>query len=198
MNDIITDFLAQHFISLSFISRVAGSVYSLPKTKEITIPVATKIYTTNDQNEVICQMEQDYYDLIPDHREIGILYFEDEVGARVEQSNKRYNTWVGEVKLVFWCNTKQIGTEYSLSDLEKILLNSLPGQVPANGLFFGGSVNWSKENPRSLNPFKKYSYDEARTKYLSPPYGFFCKNIRYVVRAARNCPTQVYLNPELC
>ena len=198
MNEIISDFLAQTFITLPFVSRAAGCVYGLPKDKDTLIPVAPKIYTTNEQNTVSCEVEQDFYDLIPDHREIGILYFEDDMGARLTASNKRYNTWSGELTLVFWGNLKRVGLAYDMSDLEAALMAALPYEVPSSGLFFGGSINWSREIGKNRNPFRKYSYDETRTQYLAPPYGFFSKTVKYTVRAARNCPSSIVLTPIEC
>lgn len=202
MNEIITDFLAQHFITLPFVSRAAGCVTVLRKPKsgggEIKIPVAQLVYKTTEAGVTVCDVEQDYQDLIPVSTETGILYFEDLVGAKVTDSNKRYNTWEGRLKLVFWANLKKIGQLTTMGDLETAIIGNLPQQIAANGAFFGASVRMSKIFPKRPSPFDYYNYNEVQTQFLAAPYGYFSLEIAYTARASRGCPTNITLNPELC
>lgn len=202
MNEIITDFLAQHFISLPFVSRAAGCVTVLRKAKngggEIKIPVAQLVYKTNEAGVTVCDVEQDYQDLIPVSSETGILYFEDLVGAKVVGSNKRYNTWEGRLKLVFWANLKKIGQLTTMGDLEAAIIGNLPQEIAANGAFFGAKVNMSKIFPKRPSPFAFYNYNETQTQFLAAPYGYFSLEISYTAMASRGCPTNITLNPELC
>ena len=196
MNELIAKYLAQHFGGLNFVTRAAGCVQSLQLKEGQTLPVSTYVYSTNPQGVQTCEMAADYYALVPDSKEIGILYFEDERGSRVTEHTTRMDTWEGEIKLVFWANLNRSGAE--LKDLEAAILEGLPLQIGGNAHFLGGVLNWSREVAKADNPFRKYSYDEARTKYLSPPYGYFSKVVKYTVWATRVCPLAVELNPEAC
>ena len=202
MNGIITDFLAQHFINLPFVSRAAGCVTVLKKSKsggaDKKIPVAQIVYKTTEAGVTVCDFEQDYQDLIPVSTETGILYFEDLVGTKVIDSNKRYNTWEGRLKLVFWANLKKIGQPTTMRDLEEAIMANLPQQIAGSGAFFGASLRMSKIFPKRPSPFDYYDYNESQTQFLAAPYGYFSLEIAYTARASRGCPTNITLNPELC
>lgn len=201
MTEVITDFLAQHYINLPFVSRAAGAVTMLRRPKngggETRIPVAPFVYTSNGAKE--CDTEQDYEHLIPVSGETGILYFEDATGARVVDANRRYNTWKGRLKLVFWANLKKIGGGVTMGDLETAVISNLPREITANDSgFFGASLSMSRIYPKRPSPFVAYTYDEKQNQFLSAPYGYFSLEIGFTARASRGCPTNITLNPEQC
>lgn len=201
MNEVITDFLAQHLINLPFVSRAAGVVNMLVTEsggKPNKIPVAPLIYTLNGEDNN-CDVEADYHSLVPDGKEVGILYFEEIDGAKLkEDGNRRINTWVGKLKLVFWSNLKKVGNDTTIGDLERIILSNIPRKITANGSFLGATVKTTKILPKRPSPFDKYSYKETKTLYLSLPYGYTSLEINYTALTSPNCPTNIVLNPEIC
>lgn len=201
MNELVADFLAQHFSSLPFVTRAAGCVSVLVRSKkdqvDARIPVARRVFDTTAEG-VLCLTAQDHYDLVPDGRQSAILYFEDRAGARVTESSKRIVTWEGRLKLVLWVNFKLIGEAYTLGEIERHVLANIPVEIPASGTFFGASVKPSKTLPKTPNPFAAYTYDEAQSQYLTAPYDYLSLELTYIARASRGCPTALALNPSQC
>lgn len=202
MNGIIADFLAQHYLTLPFVTRAAGCVSTLSKpgkNKSVTkIPVAMRVFEETPTGPTLCIGDEDYHALTPDSSQAAILYFEDVAGAKVIASNSRYLTWEGRVKLVLWVNFALIGAEFTLGELEASILANTPTELTASGALYGAIITPSKIYPKLPSPFEAYSYDEAQRQYLTAPYGYTSMEITYKARAARGCGANIVLNPVVC
>ena len=79
MNELIGDVLAQHFITLPFVTRTAGCVEIFKKSTKSVIkkfPVAGQIYKT-DSGQIYCDKSEDYQPITPNSQETGIVFFEE-------------------------------------------------------------------------------------------------------------------------
>jgi len=202
MNEIIADFLAQHYLTLPFVTRAAGCVSVLSKPKKdktvAKLPVTLRLFEQTEEGAVLCSRDEDYYPLTPDSSQAAILYFEDVAGAKVVDSNSRYLTWEGRLKLVLWTNFKLIGDELTLGDLEASLLANTPAAISASGALLGATVKPTRIFPKVPSPFSSYSYEEAQRQYLTAPYGYTAIELTYTARAARGCAANIVLNPVVC
>lgn len=201
MNEIVAEGLAQALIDLPFLSRVCGCVTRVKKIitsdNVKTFPATKVLHKSVVGGTSECVVTGDYYEMIPDDNEIGMLYFED-LGANVVDSTSRYNTWKGRLKMVVWLNMKRIGGDNGPGVLIGAVLKAVPSSIDISGRFLGGTIKPSKIDPKSFNPFAYYSYDEARQQYLMYPFDYFSIDLAYVARTSKNCETTVVINPESC
>jgi len=199
MNEIIADFLAQHFINMPYVTRAAGCVqmrkYKGKGGAEKRVPAASKVYQQLQPEEIRC--DPDSLDLVPQSRETGILYFEDK-GAKNTNSNKRMDTWEGKLELVYWANFKKIGADTSIGDLQGNILQNLPQNIAASGALISATVKPSRIMPKRPSPFDPYTYDEAATQFITPPYDYLHIEISYKALTLAGCATNIILNPDEC
>lgn len=212
MIDRLAEILAQHYIGLSFVSKTAGAVQTLKKPiangKTLKLPVARQVYKKGIGSmdvegwfevgaEVTCDTEQPYYELLPDTKETGILYFES-LGARSASHNKRYSTFTGFLKLVCWLNLKKIGTDIEPYLLGEAVMANMPQEIEPDGYFMGAHLKVAQIAPKRPSPFDQYDLNEAQRQYITYPYDYFSFNIEYKVMVLNACASNIELNPNIC
>ena len=139
-----------------------------------------------------------YKDLCPDSNIGCMVYFED-LGARMLGEVGSRRKWKASYRLVCWINQKKLGTnECSIS--AKILntfLNKIP-QVPFNsGIYQRCSIDILGQDPKSYNPFSKFSYDEDKTQYLMYPYDYFSIQLDFNAEVDRRCADDFIKQTEI-
>lgn len=177
-----------------FIDKLAGVVKTISKSDldssnnrvSKTFPIACG--TSFEE----CSQSNAYTDLIPNSALGCIVYLED-LGVRLlgEESNKRH--WKASYRLVCWINQKQLG--YDDCSITGQVLNTIISQFPkgffnATGTIYQRcSVEILGQDPKSLNPFSKYSYDEDKTQYLMSPFDYFSIQIDVNFSVDNRCLT---------
>ncbi|MFZ1593799.1 MAG: hypothetical protein WAT27_17020, partial [Chitinophagales bacterium] len=56
-----------------------------------------------------------------------------------------------------------------------------------SGIYQTIQIEVTGQNPKSLNPFSKYTYDEENTKYLMAPYDYFSLKVDVIVNVNLSC-----------
>jgi hypothetical protein len=116
-----------------------------------------------------------YMDLCPDTSKKSVLYLED-TGLRLVNKEGHRAQWKATLNLVCWLNLPKLGqTSCSYSAVAiGAILKQLP-LVPfnANDTYSRVFINVVGEQPKTLNPFAKYSYDETVNQFLFFPYDYF-------------------------
>lgn len=180
--------------SNQFIDKLAGVVKSVTQSDldgnnnriSKTFPVACGTSFADCNNTSI------YTDLIP-NSELGcIAYFED-LGVRLisEEGNKR--NWKASYRLVSWLNQKKLG--YDDCSITGQVVNTMIEQFPKKYFNVTGtiyqkcSVEVLGQDPKSLNPFAKYTYDEDKTQYLMHPFDYFSIQIDFNYTVDSRCLT---------
>ena len=194
MTELIADMLAQHYQTLDYISAAYGCVQEY-HTKGKRYPISRKKY----QDDQECLPEGDYFTVLPESAQTGIVFFEDR-GAQVDkaQSNSRYNVWKGTMNVTCWVNLKKIGTANDLGVLQRSFLESTPSALNSQSNFFGGIVKQVRILPKRPSTFERYSFDEDKRKFLTHPYDYFTIQLEYTARLSLLCPVNVVINPEVC
>lgn len=155
---------------LPFIDKYAGVVkpatYSDEGVKK-TFPISCALDITQ------CK-KGDYMDLCPDSSKKSVLYLEDKYIRFVSREGNDYR-FQGSFDLVCWLNLPKLGLEQCSVSAKAIL--SVMAQfsaTPANhGIYQKLLITPLGQNPKSINPFAKYSYDESVSQFLLYPFDYF-------------------------
>lgn len=139
-----------------------------------------------------CNNSSKYTDLIPNSNLGCIVYFED-LGVRMisEDGNKR--SWKSSYRLVCWLNQKKLG--YDDCSITGQVINTMIEQFPKNyfnvtdTIYQKCSIEILGQDPKSFNPFSKYSYDEDKTQYLMSPFDYFSIQIDVNFSVDNRCLT---------
>lgn len=188
INIIIANALGNKVFELDSFTKVSGCVTETKKgvkgkfTK--TIPTVTR---ANVDEAVTAHPEDNstLIEMIPSSRHKGILYFED-LGAKQDVTNNRLKMWEGNLRVVGWLNfealdeglkntldqdVKNVISAFDLSDIDNVHL---------------GRINYITDEPRTPHPFKKYSYDEKKTQFVTWPFDYFSFRINYTAYTNNN------------
>jgi len=129
-------------------------------------------------------------DLVPNSSLGCIVYFED-LGVRLISESGQLRNWKASYKMVGWINAKKLGSDScSISgSIINTILNQLPtGQFNVTDTPYQRcSIEVLGQDPKSLNPFSKYSYDEDKTQYLMYPFDYFSMQVDVNFSVHRSC-----------
>lgn len=198
MNDYIGNLLANELITIPFVTKAAGCITVLSKQVGETIkkfPCSKTIYRKNENNTVICERKEAYFDLLPNSNEAAVLYFED-LTCKLESTNKRYDVWRSQIKLVCWLHLDKVGFETDV--LSNYTLNSIPKKLKENDNFLGGTAKVVEIYPKRPSPFETYDHNETNAQFLTHPFDAFALKIETVSYVKNNCLPIFELNPILC
>lgn len=171
----IGNILKDQIEDLAFVDKIAGVVKPLRyKNKEgiiQTFPVDCQI-SLND-----CNKNKRYLDLVPDNSKKSVIYFED-VGLRPVSQNGTILKMNAQLNLIGWLNLQKLGVNgcsYSAMAIGAILKKlSIPQfNVVDNPKLQYVSIKFLGQQPQSVNPFEKYSYDDTVNQFLMYPYDYF-------------------------
>ena len=138
---------------------------------------------------------------IPDSKRKGVLYFED-LGIEPTGASAYGHTFKSTVRLVFWINTQFIDQNPCYEVTMPVVANII-------SRFSGNPFNQNNFQRISVVPlriprsgkelFAAYTYDQAYTQYLMPPfeYGAIDFAVSYTINPS--CVGQIQLkDPEQC
>ncbi|MBA2648068.1 MAG: hypothetical protein H0U75_00455 [Legionella sp.] len=173
----VADIVQGYFSSLTFIDKRAGLVKAISKTDldknnhsvKKTFPVSCNVSAIDCINSGV------YQDLMPNSNNKCILYLEDNGGIRLIGRNGRNFVFKASYRIVSWINNSKLGyMDCSVSgQIILALLNALPIQPTNEGIYQRLFVEVLGQDPKSYNPFSKYSYDEDKSQYLMRPFDYF-------------------------
>ncbi|WP_313418829.1 hypothetical protein [Sphingobacterium multivorum] len=139
--------------------------------------------------EVNVTEENNLLALYPDEHLKGLFFVED-MGARSDGNND----WTSDLTLVCWFCPKKISSNadavsaHALADITN-LFKPFYNVGPISRL----KINVVSIPQRESGIFSKYTFDEAQTQYLMPPFDFFALKLKCSYRLSPNCLTP--LNP---
>lgn len=176
-----------------FIDKLAGVVQVITKTEndgggrsfKKFFPVACGMSYSE------CNSTSKYKDLVPDSKVGCIVYIED-VAMQYIGNRGRKMGWKGQYRLVCWMNKKKLGKAENCSissDVITTMLTAFP-QFPENqGNYQQLMIKVLGQDPKSYNPFSKYSYDESVNQFLMHPYEYFSLAIEVSFEIDQACVT---------
>lgn len=140
----------------------------------------------------------------PDSSLLGILYFEDGgtvADGRIRSGNQYQFT--SNLRLICWINRKKVTSEtyveltgLAISDIiEKLEVDRNP---KTEGMFVNSTVSVSRIPAQDAQLFSRYTYDEAVTQYLRPPFEFFGLDLVVKYSMNPNCLDQIILKTSEC
>lgn len=139
-------------------------------------------------------------DLVPDGHLSGISYFED-FGITPLPKTRNGFQYQSRLRFVCWMNRKKLtGNDYSniVTQTMGYVIEQLT-KAPFNaGLFTRISINVMAIPPANKALFSSYTYDEAVTQYLMPPYEYFAIDFGVKFTVPYQCMPQLQLTPSLC
>lgn len=178
--------------SISYLDKMSGiaKVYPLVQEGENRalikkIPVST--YTNAEQ----CNAKTIHqFDLIPDSRLRGMIYFEELAPIRVIEKRTAGNRYESALRLVCWLNPqlldaaedpKRVGTKV-LVDVIKRLTEEQMFHDPEK-MFSAITIDVVAVPEKTSQLFNRYDYDEKLTQYLMFPFDYFAidLSIKYLV-----------------
>lgn len=167
--------------SNKFIDKLAGLVQPISMSEQNESGASlTKIFpiscsTTFEE----CCNNKAYKDLIPNSKYGCMVYFEEESGVELVEETRNGRKYKTSFLLVGWVNQKKLGTdECSITGkIVNTFINALSVKPFNNDIYTSIQIEVSGQNPKSVNPFSKYTYDADNTQYLMAPYDYFSVKI---------------------
>ncbi len=174
-----------------FIDKLAGvvKVITMQDKNETDSTIIKSFPISSNTSLEECKKPGAYKDLIPNSKYGCMVYLEEESGVeKINEFNKvkQYRT---SFLLVGWINQQKLGS-YDTS-ITGSIVNTIIGAIsvkPFNsGIYQTIQIEVTGQNPKSLNPFSKYTYDEENTKYLMAPYDYFSLKVDVIVNVNLSC-----------
>lgn len=174
-----------------FIDKLAGvvKVITMQDKNETDSTIIKSFPISSNTSLEECKKPGAYKDLIPNSKYGCMVYLEEESGVeKINEFNKvkQYRT---SFLLVGWINQQKLGC-YDTS-ITGSIVNTIIGALsvkPFNsGIYQTIQIEVTGQNPKSLNPFSKYTYDEENTKYLMAPYDYFSLKVDVIVNVNLAC-----------
>lgn len=174
-----------------FINRLAGVVKMVTKSEQAatggiikqTFPVSCN--TSFEE----CAQNGAYKDLMPNSSVGCIVYLEEDGALTRTDKNSQYEIWNTSFILVGWLNQNKLGTN-ACSITGKVVQTILKqlNIMPFNsGIYNAIEIDVVSQDPKSFDPFARYTYDEDNTQYKFAPFDYFSLRINVVVRINTTC-----------
>lgn len=188
---------------LVFADVVSGMVETVTKRvrgeNEQTLTI--KMPVTHDINQVErCQVTPETA-AVPNDSKNGLIYFED-AGAVITGAKGSRQLWRSSLVLVCWMNKAKF-SEDVYSRITSAAVAEIMRKIGANtlaneGNFIGFSPKVLRVLPQTAEVFSKYSYDEAITQYLRPPFDFFAMQMVVDYGINPNCLDSIIKEGSTC
>lgn len=183
-----------------FIDKLTGVVKPITKIDldKDNKPIRKTFPVSCNVNAEDCLSNGRYKDLTPDSKIGCMVYLEDVSSKFAGRDGRKYN-WINQYRLVSWINQKKLGVDSCnvTSNIITTIIELLP-EFPFNsGVFQRGEIDVIAQDPKSFNPFSKYSYDEDRTQYLMYPYDYFSLQIEFRYQLDKSCFTPFQKQTEI-
>lgn len=208
MNKELADELNKKLGALTFVEKQAGLVQvveyharvpgkdegAADSTKLERFPMSTDI----DYAE--CKLKRKERDLIPNSNLKGISYFEDG-GISPLAKTRNGMEYESRLRFVCWMNRKLLtGNDYShiVTQTMGYIIATLT-ERPFNAGPFTRCLVTVKGIPiTNKSIFSAYTYDEAVTQYLMPPYEYFAIDFGIKFSVPNECFNTLILTPRTC
>lgn len=188
MNKEIANILKNKIADLPFIDLLAG-LAQVVETRDPTDDGKVNVkrnpasYDTN-----ICNGEQW---LIPDGSRKSVIYFEDG-GVRFVSASQGFNSYSSSLVLVCWMNRGLLfGDPYIevAGRMTAQVISRIQTQTQENWppLFSRVMVKPARVLAQDWQIFNKYTYDQATTQYLRPPFEYFAIEFITTFSVAHEC-----------
>lgn len=176
---------------LPFVEKYAGLVQTVTEQvgandvkKVRKYPVSTEVVIGN-----VCSQHEE--EMTPDSAMKGILYFEDN-GTTPNGMKGEDFEYTSALTLVCWINrgkvVSNIYSEITGIAIQNIISKLRIGENPENvSMFKKMSVSVSRILPQEASIFSKYTYEEAETQYLRPPFEFFALSLQVKYSINQKC-----------
>lgn len=195
MNERIANLIALELVELPFLTKCCGCVKILTTRDKKKFPISTLVHF---ESEEMCEQEDGYVLMTPESKQTGVSFFED-LGTNPGPVGSTVRSYKGSLKLTVWINRDKIGDDTPTHELKYVVLAAVHGLVvPSDGFSLVSRMKVVQEYPESPSAFAKYSFDEERTQFLSPPYDHFSFKVQYTAAVSKNCAPTITLNPKQC
>ena len=190
----VGNIIINKLVTLPFIDKYAGVVRVIKyKQKDGIIgsfPADCKISLDE------CNKGKRYLDLVPDSKKKSVLYLED-LGLRQTDKKGTIQYFNAQYNLVGWLNLALLGVNscsYSAAAIGSIFKRLNIAQFNEH-IYQYIDIKIIGQQPKSLDPFVKYSYDETINQYLMFPYDHFVISIDVNFRFDTRCIKENSLDP---
>lgn len=201
MNKAIAHILKEQLAGVPLIEKLAGLVQiaEYPDTTWDETGLVKKTFTKRipiscDVNVDACEQN----DLVPDSSKSGLLYFEDR-GVAPIPSNRVFK-YRSRLRLVAWVNTARLSNNVCYI-APALLLNRIITQLmelnhTSSGCFARLKVAVEGLPISGKELFSAYTYDNANTQYLLPPYESFAIDLTVDYQIHPDCAEAIVINPN--
>ncbi len=183
--------------TLPFVDKISGVVrvinYKGKDGKNGSFPADCRI-TLDD-----CNKGKRYLDLMPDSSKKSVIYLEDS-GLRQVSREGDIQYYNAQYNLVGWLNLPKIGVSDCSYSAKAIAMIFKRLTVPKfhSGLYQYVDIKILGQQPKSLNPFSKYSYDETVNQFLMYPFDHFVLSLDVSFKFDARCVDEETLRPIDC
>lgn len=191
----VGDIIISKINTLPFIDKVAGVVRVASfKDGKTTKKYPISCRTSFDD----CLKGKRYFDLCPDSSKKSVLYLE---GLPLRQTKKEgnYIYFTAQYNLICWLNLPKLGftgCSYSASAIQALYKKLSINRFNSANYHYV-DINILGQQPKDVDPFSKYSYDETVNQYLLYPYDFFVLTINVDFQFDSRCLKIESLNPAI-
>lgn len=192
----IGDILIDKISSLNFVDKIAGIVKILSyKDKGVTKTFPASVKLTFEE----CEAGR-YMDLAPDSSKKSVIFLEDRGTRFIKREGKRLY-FRSSVSLICWLNMPKIG--YQGASFSALAVGAIIGKFPDmafnSGIFNMVFIQPQGQDPKTVNPFQRYSFDETVNQFLMYPYDYFSMPIDIEFMITKDCLNQLEdLTPDVC
>lgn len=167
--------------SNQFIDKLAGvvKVISVSERNESEGQITKTFPISCNLTYAECNRSWGYKDLIPNSNYGCMVYLEEEGGVDKIETLRTSTKYKTSLLLVGWINQKKLGSnECSVTGLiVNTIIAALSAKPFNSDIYQTIQIEVVGQNPKSVNPFSKYTYDEDNTKYLMAPFDYFSLKI---------------------
>lgn len=145
-----------------------------------------------------CNKGKRYLDLVPDSSKNSVIYLED-TGLRQTSSRGTIQTYNAQFNLIGWLNLAKLGVNscsYSAIAIGAIFKRISIPQFNS-GIYQYITIRIIGQQPKSIDPFAKYAYDETINQYLMFPYDHFVLSLEVDFRFDTRCIDDVSSPEEI-
>lgn len=187
--------------SAPYLDRTCGLVQTFDRVIEGDngISVVKRIPVTTSASFQECNTSLTQFDMIPNSKYKGMLYFED--GGITGQTPVRNGIeYISRIRLVCWLNTKLIKGEQDpllAGMIMADIIRKLGGNPFNSAPFTRITVQVANIPVQDKAIFKNYDYSEQQTQYLMAPFAYFALDLNVSFAVPNSCLSNITVNPNL-
>lgn len=181
--------------TLPFIDKYAGVVKTLSykDDKGAIKSFPASVQTTLEE----CGTDR-YKDLVLDSSKKSVLFLEDRGTRLIEKKGDR-TYWRSSLNIVCWLNMPKLG--YSGASYSSVAIIGIISKFPlspfSSSIYNLIDIQVQGQEPKSVNPFQRYSFEETEKQYLMYPYDYFVLPVDVEFMILNRCLSEAALETEL-